>query len=74
MTLSGKPSPSGQLSNQGSPGTGMQSPGQPIGAKTKSHVAPAGNQIAGRSATQGGAEGNVKQPQAKPIVQKGGVS
>ena len=52
----------------------MQSPGQPIGAKTKSHVAPAGNQIAGRSATQGGAEGNAKQAQAKPIVRKGGVS
>ena len=73
MTLSGKPSPSGQLSNQGSPGTGMQSPGQPIGAKTKSHVAPAGNQIAGRSATQGGAEGNAKQPVSQ-IVKKGGVS
>ena len=73
MTLSGKPSPSGQISKQASPGVGMQSPGQPIGAKPNTTVAAAGSQIAGRSATQGGAEGNVKQP-AGQIVKKGGVS
>ena len=69
MTLSGKPSPAGVGPRDGRPGAGAQAPGTANSAKPPAQYSAAVAGKAGTSATQGGAEGNVKQP-VSPIIKK----
>lgn len=71
MSLSGKPSPMGHQPRIGRPGAGAQSPGTAPESKPPAQYSSAVAGKAGTSAGSGGSEGNVKEPQAKPIIRNG---